>query len=125
MLYLVFRHPTELAALMHELWNTIFYNRVTEAMLDVSVSAIFISAEAGGMENEPLEEVFGAEFQYHEVFFVLNLMKLTPVCFIESLTIIVERKGAMTGDMRGKLPPLPLWVNHSVWNQGVRINPGL
>ena len=93
MLYLVFRHPTELAALMHELWNTIFYNRVTEAMLDVSVSAIFISAEAGGMENEPLEEVFGAEFQYPKVFFTLNLIKLTPVCFIESMTTTVERKG--------------------------------
>ena len=38
MLYLLFKHPIELATLMHKLWNTIFYNRVTEAMLDVSVS---------------------------------------------------------------------------------------
>ena len=124
MLFLLFRHPIELAALIHLLWNSIFYNTMTEVMLDTVVSAIFISAEVGSMEPEPVEEVFEAEFQYHELFCVLNLVKLTPVCFIESLTIIVERKGAMTGDMRGKLPPLPLWVNHSVWNQGVRINPG-
>ena len=95
MLFLLFKHPSELAALMHKLWNTIFYNRVTEAMFDVSVSAIFISVEAGGMENEPVEEVFGAEFQYHKVLFTLNLIKLTPVCFIESMTMTVERKGIM------------------------------
>ena len=40
------------------------------------------------MEPEPVEEVFEAEFQYHEMFFVLNLVKLTPVCFIESMTIV-------------------------------------
>ena len=91
MLYLLAKHPLEVAGLLNLLHNSILYQTWTEVLIKLLMQAILIQSQ--DMENEAVMEVIGAVTTYRNVLVVVSMVHLKPVLCLDSMTIEVVGKG--------------------------------